>query len=386
MKRGLLIVVIMGIMLLFAGVAMAVKGPCSDCHTMHYSQTPWPSDWQSTGGPFDFLLGGTCIGCHSGSSANPVKTLSGGSKVPVVLFTDTCPSDQGPGVTLAGGNFCWVDDDVGSREDEKGHNVAGIVGVDSNLGYDPPGWDPSYTSGFTFGQVTGGDNASWSEQLTCAGTFGCHGFHTPKGVGGSHHNNKGADPSTNSYGKVPATGTDNCGGYYRFLANIQGGEDGDWEYTANESDHNEYKGANITSGRNVEDPTGPPGDQTTISYLCAECHGVFHSRITDQDPYSTPYLRHPTDTVLPASGEYQYYNPDNSNVYSIEAPVARVTIPDSPSNIVTPGTDIVMCLSCHRAHGSPYNDILRWDYSQIIAGQGTEDKGCFVCHTQKNAD
>ncbi|HIC92409.1 MAG TPA: hypothetical protein EYP21_10200 [Syntrophaceae bacterium] len=55
-----------------------------------------------------------------------------------------------------------------------------------------------------------------------------------------------------------------------------------------------------------------------------------------------------------------------------------------PSQTVTPGTDQVMCLSCHRAHGSPYADMLRWNYSHMIAGDTTKSGGCFTCHTQKN--
>ena len=73
------------------------------------------------------------------------------------------------------------------------------------------------------------------------------------------------------------------------------------------------------------------------------------------------------------------------------APVARPTVPATSSSTVVAGGAgdtgaIVMCLSCHRAHGSPENDLLRWDYSSIQAGTGTNDNGCFVCHTTKNND
>ncbi|MCK4488054.1 MAG: hypothetical protein KAU38_15015, partial [Desulfobacterales bacterium] len=43
---------------------------------------------------------------------------------------------------------------------------------------------------------------------------------------------------------------------------------------------------------------------------------------------------------------------------------------------------IVMCLSCHRAHGTPNNDLLRWAYT-MDAGSGTDNGGCFICHTTK---
>jgi len=71
--------------------------------------------------------------------------------------------------------------------------------------------------------------------------------------------------------------------------------------------------------------------------------------------------------------------------YNPQAPVARVSAPGAISDVVVPGTDAVMCLSCHVAHASPYPDMLRWNYTQMIAGGGGADgQGCFVCHTQKD--
>ncbi|TSA13704.1 MAG: hypothetical protein D4R73_00455 [Deltaproteobacteria bacterium] len=55
-----------------------------------------------------------------------------------------------------------------------------------------------------------------------------------------------------------------------------------------------------------------------------------------------------------------------------------------PAGTVAAGIDIVTCLSCHRAHASAYPDILRWDYSTMIANGGSLSTGCFVCHTTKD--
>jgi hypothetical protein len=65
----------------------------------------------------------------------------------------------------------------------------------------------------------------------------------------------------------------------------------------------------------------------------------------------------------------------------------RVSDIGAPSSVVTPGTDIVMCLSCHMAHASPYPHMLRWDYSEMITGNGeaVSGKGCFVCHSSKGS-
>jgi len=64
--------------------------------------------------------------------------------------------------------------------------------------------------------------------------------------------------------------------------------------------------------------------------------------------------------------------------------LVTVLISGTVSSVVTPGTDRVMCLSCHRAHGSPYLDMLRWDYNTMIAADSTKSGGCFICHTNKN--
>ena len=377
-KWSWLTVVIVGVMLLFSGVAVAkVSGPCADCHTMHFSQTPWPSEW-GTSGPNDALLVDDCVGCHSGATA--LKGTS--NEIPVVLRT-TEPSGTGPGKSLAGGDFYWVN----KGDSTKGHDVIDLPDIseqDSIIGgLTPPGWDPNATPGeLGDGKIAGGA-ASWTSQLTCAGTYGCHGRHdetTNAGaIRGAHHGddsclkpgsvkqaNQGADITTS----------------YRWLGGIEGIEDPDWEWTATDgsTDHNQYKGVNGNSNY---------GDKTTISYLCAQCHGYFHSDIGGP---SSPWTRHPTDIVLPSdtSKEYYKYNggTGSDNDYSVVAPVGSTTFTDNgnPEAKITPGStdSIVLCVSCHRAHGTEYDDLLRWCYDTMIAGQSsTPNEGCFICHTTK---
>ena len=123
-----------------------------------------------------------------------------------------------------------------------------------------------------------------------------------------------------------------------------------------------------------------------MSGFCATCHGNFHTLSGPGgdgigDDIISPFIRHPTDIVIKNEGEYQFYT-----TYDVTAPVGRTTVPDTSSSAVVPGTDVVMCLSCHTAHASDYPDMLRWDYSQMITattGPGA-GKGCFVCHTQKD--
>jgi len=193
----------------------------------------------------------------------------------------------------------------------------------------------------------------------------------PKGL---HHLNDSGDPKiVNSAAQ----------GWYRFLAGHQSGddygvagiEDDDWQATTSNSDHNEYLGK-------AEDKTSDGGFgnivENTMTAYCTGCHGIFHEQ-DNTAVGSSPWLRHPSDVVIPNSGEYSAYT-----TYDPQAPVARPDLSTiSDSSQVRPGTDLVMCLSCHRPHGSPYPDMLRWDYSNMVAG-GSGSGGCFTCHTQKN--
>jgi predicted CXXCH cytochrome family protein len=379
-KKFVITFLILLSVVLVSGSAFAVSGVCSNCHTMHYSQNGTVlSDW-GTSGPYGYLLLDSCIGCHSG----PTGSATNSHGAPIVLRTSGgAPAGQGRQYTLAGGDFYWVADSFGNT-DTMGHNVDGLASSDGLItpANTPPGWDPAATPGqLTDGQIAGGA-ATWGSQLKCAGQYGCHGNHSAAtadgGILGSHHSNTGLTATQ-------ADGATTVGGSYRFLGGINGLENSEWNWNETASTHNEYYGVDVNSNY---------ANKRTISYSCAQCHGVFHKTTGG----STPWLRHPTDIDLPA-GEYAYYNTDGlpassgavagNTDYSIEAPVGRTTVPATSSKDVDPSTntdDIVICLSCHRAHGSPEPDILRWTYTGMQAGSGTSDSGCFTCHTQKNAD
>jgi hypothetical protein len=176
---------------------------------------------------------------------------------------------------------------------------------------------------------------------------------------------------------------------------VKGYEVSDWQNT-DASHHNEYFGVEMPEGYtysgctvdchfNEDGLKGIRSPNNTMSGFCATCHGNFHGLSGSYgevagigDSTGGPFRRHPTDVVLPDSGEYSEYI-----TYSVEAPVARTSVPDSPDSVVTPGSDVVMCLSCHVAHASNYADMLRWDYSQMVAGGGGSG-GCFTCHTLKD--
>jgi len=317
------------------------EGECSECHTMHNSQDGQPVATDLSGNPveiaYERLLISSCLGCHSSDSSTTIGQIP-------IANTPSVNNLAEPTRPLAGGNFYYV-----ALDDASGHNVDSS-NPDDVFDFAPPGGD----------YPTGG---SYTGQLRCAGTRGCHGYNGGHGespgdsqfgaLDGAHHEDEG-----------PMDGT-TVGRSYRFLFGIVGKEDPDWEHDLDIASHNEYAGATGFSITN------------TVSFFCGECHGNYHGMA--EVGTDSPWFRHPTDTILPVgAGEYSLYNS-----YSLMAPVARqdpFNVPDASE--VTPGNDVVMCLSCHRAHGSPHYKMMRWDYKS--PDLATALSGCGVCHTAKN--
>ena len=345
-----------------------VSGQCSTCHTMHNSQNGVPMAYDAKGNsvaaPNEDLLRSDCVGCHSSTTAN--ETVKSGV-IPVVFDTAGYPSTP-----LAGGNFYYTSLG-GSANDSKGHNVAGIAAADSILINGPPGFKTGVAKPDGFIQSgSGWGITSWSgEQLNCAGAQGCHGDRSVENtssmsaVSGGHH---GDDSVIDGTTVVRS---------YRFLAGIKGVEMNtsghQWEQDANASYHNGYYGVADRSSTN------------TISYLCAECHGNFHSKTggTVTNGLGSPWLRHPTDVSLSllTDPDYDVYRVDIPVAYAGNDGSAPVTGTASPPDV----NGIVMCLSCHRAHGSDQPDLLRFNYTAgtTKAGQDTSKAnatGCLVCH------
>ena len=332
------------IFLCFAGAIMAwaaipQKGiPCSEaCH-----QGPEGGELKT-----EYQGHQGCVYCHSSSDSSTTYDLQLGAQhsitVPVVYYTGT----QEPTTYLAGGNFYLVSGG-GAGNDPKGHNVEGIAGPDSILTIVPGQ------------QIGGNDQLSISDCLDChlpflaglpwvpfvqeraGNVLICEDCHTP-----SHH----ADDS--------AVVVDGAGGWYRFLYEVKGVEDSDWEESVGSDAHNEYQGETIAYQNSVSDKG------------CA-CHGQYHAlRNPGGVGTGSQWFKHPSDITLPSDEDKEYRN---YTIYSPEAPVARPDLSGytGPISSVSPGTDQVMCLSCHRVHGSPYAKILRWDFN-----------GCIICHTEK---
>ena len=344
--------------MLFASVVDArVKGKCKDCHSMHYSNEGKEMTYGNRQGPFPALTQGGCIGCH-GQNPNGTKSIitNGKTRIPQILHH--LQNDN-----LAGGNFYYVADEY-NPDYSKGHNIKGISRQE-NPPMDVP---PAFMKNVLIPGGTGPAYWPGQQQLTCAGTWGCHGNRTIEDPGSSIHGAHHADDSIIDGSTV--------GKSYRFLYGIQGKEHRDWEYMASITNHNGYRG-------NIDHVA-----IDTISYLCGECHGKFHPNpnlggITEVGhAYNSVWHRHPSDISFNtvhggfANSEYEGYIQ-----YSLDTPVAFEKPTGSEDSVNA--DSIIMCLSCHRSHASRYTNILRWDYANMTAQDNKARTGCITCHTKK---
>lgn len=404
MKKLLIVLLVVAAsMMLVSGLAYAkVKGQCAECHTMHNSQNGVPmgvannvgwSGGSLIGDDADYeakghLLIADCIGCHTNAAdgATIIVAGSGGNTIPIVYN----PIGLIESNMLAGGNFYYLD-----LADANGHNV--INHADAVLPHGPG--LPEHFAGLAppGGHCAGSCHNTLYYPVRSGNTItGCQGCHYET----FHHADPGAYTGSvilNS-GGVPTgivKADPSIDPTYRFLTGhhyngrvsggvvvtspgvfVEGVEDANWEFgsykitTTAAGDHNKY----LSTAGSV-----PPGivnsSNRSISAFCAACHEDFH--VEQKGGYAgSQWVRHPVDALLPGTGEYAAY--DYMTAYSTEAPVAFTT-PSAPAA----GTGAVMCVSCHRTHGSPNADMLRWDYStQVAAGGGSG--GCFTCHTKKD--
>jgi len=214
---------------------------------------------------------------------------------------------------------------------------------------------------------------------------GCEACHVPR-----HHAN-----GTNSV-------VGQAEGWYRFLGSamyrasndemvtptgVVGIEDDDWEQTVGATDHNVYQGAvgygNAGAGAGLADGS--------IGQVCVGCHGQFHHAYTGDAnadsgmmDASGAWIRHPADVLIPDIGEYSTFTS-----YDPLPPVGVVNVTAGDANFqnINKSRNVVNCISCHRAHGSPYPDMLRWDYANgCNTSVENSDCGCFTCHTSKDGN
>ena len=345
--RKVLFTVLIACCLVVVGNGLAnayVQGVCSNCHTMHNSQNGSPMAYDASGNPLaspqGHLTRSTCIGCHNGTLQSKVTGVT-----PPNIFGATTTS------MTAGGTF----NSAVATADVKRHVPTDVVSGGTTAAYATNGI-PGYTG--TFGLTVA--------NFTCAGTTGCHGNHTAglttsdAGIRGFHHNkaNSAYRYLTLHSGNTAVTGIGSSDWEATLIAN--GGASGD---------HNVYSSSS-----------------TGISKLCADCHGGFHGSSTADTTVSngSAWIRHPVDLNISTNltGGLSSIAADFINTpVGFASLTGRTTTESAASvtSVITGGNAQVVCVSCHRAHGTANDYILRFAYSGMTAGGGGTT-GCLNCH------
>jgi predicted CXXCH cytochrome family protein len=198
-----------------------------------------------------------------------------------------------------------------------------------------------------------------------AANLGCSSCHDPHGQADGGTLN-GALPISvsGSYGDQPADPTTSQAGNYRLLF-----------------DSNQVGFANDAP---IARASGYDGKSTQygsgMSGWCANCHGDFYA--------TTAATMHPTDISVPltynnyvatgnftgtAAAAYDPLVPFERGVTTGSWDLPDPTDPLTAGAGAVEGVSSVMCLSCHRAHASAFENALRWDPSaEFIAESWTE--------------
>ncbi|MDA8324609.1 MAG: hypothetical protein M0033_00155 [Nitrospiraceae bacterium] len=371
-KIALIFMAAAALVFAFSGAAFAFHDGgvayCEGCHTMHNSLGGVSNSvggWGTPGADHNqYLLKGTdpsstCLNCHShkGASYNIMST-DGSSYTP-------------------GGDFYWLSqtytyspwagNTVTSQGQNHGHS---IVAADFGLSTDTT---------LTVQPGAGTQGTYYASNLAC------NSCHNPHGrVNGGTRNGQKPVGASGSYGTAPITGTIN--GNYRLLADTYyqpgdpsiydpapsgiAGYPQAWTYIANAP-----VAVTAKTFREVEG-LGTAGISHTdygsgIAEWCANCHQGF---LNNDATGTTGTHRHPAgDSATLGSTIAGFYN-EYVSTGNITGTSANAYLPLVPfergkgatlSSTSTAGPDgtnaAVMCLSCHRAHASAFDEMTRWD-------------------------
>ena len=322
--------VLAGILTLgFGNAALAFHGGgvahCDGCHSMHNSPE------NPSAGRSDLLIGNgpssTCLSCHAraGRSYN-IKSSNGSSYTP-------------------GGDYFWLTasysnvvrgNTVNNDPDNTGHNV---VATDYGLNQD-------------------GTNLRAPGGLYPSSALGCTSCHDPHGQanGGTAG---GAPPISvsGSYGDEPPAGTQ--AGNYRLLS-----EDVATAPIA------------VTAGFGETDTSHPAYGQG-MSEWCGGCHTQYaglqagkhvngaDAILNGESSNYNSYVATGDFTGTQATSFLQFVQFERGTDVraDLAAAVTSTQGPDASAN--------VLCLTCHRAHASAFNNAGRWDFETDFLAHST---------------
>lgn len=287
-----------------AGVAY-----CGGCHTMHNSQEGALIDSASATGNSYLLKKGTpsdtCLSCHAGYGQLTTDGLS-----------------LGPG-----GDFYWMKTDVSYV----GHSGSTTTVLARKHGHNLNAPGNALSEDTTLTTAPGG-----TYDATYMGCNSCH------------------DPHGNANFRL-------LYGIGETAANYPGGYD--FTDGAPVAIGGSRKTKLADSG--AEKYAQHVGYQSGMSGWCANCHPNFHSGMTSN-------LVHPTGQNLGTdiANNYNAYVTTGTLTGDVSASYLGLVPFEDAANTTTTSTagptatSKVMCLTCHRAHASPYPDAGRWDFAQ----------------------
>ena len=361
-KLSLILVAAAAVVFGLSGISFAFHSggvaECTGCHQMHNAAT---ANLTIAGDPSS-----TCLTCHGESGQSSYHVATKTSEMPA----GTPPNNEGPG-----GDFGWLNKTyypvvrgsvVSNFGQRHGHNITAAFYDTGYLAADP---DNPTAPGGSFSTA----------QLGCTS---CHDMHG-KGrwtTAGTYSKTSGAIYTSGSYGAVPSTfstGELLSTGVYRLLR-------------ANESFGGiTFPGTPPVAVVNSSYNRSEFFTQTRTAYgsgmsdFCGTCHPDMHS--------TAGKLRHPTGTVMAGSIQANYNSyvktgnmtGTNANSYLSLVPfeegltysTANITtmkahaqtndsVLQGPGGGTVPATATIMCLSCHRAHATAWESMLKWDPSQ----------------------
>jgi len=360
-KLSLILVAAVAVVFGLSGISFAFHSggvaECTGCHQMHNAKTA------------NLTIGvdpsSTCLECHGESGQSSYHVATPTAQMPA----GTPPNNEGPG-----GDFGWLNKTyypsvrnsvTTNYGNHHGHNIV-AAGYDS--GYLQADADNPTAPGGTFPAA----------QLGCTS---CHDMHG-KGrwtTAGTYSKTSGAIWTSGSYGSLPTvSGSENLStGVYRLLR-AQDTVDG------------------VTFGATPPVAVANSGynrseffTQTRTAYgsgmsdFCGTCHPDMHT--------TSGILRHPTGQVMAGSIQANYnsyvktgnmtgsattsylslvpfeegltYSTANINTMKSHAQTNDSNL-NGPGSGTVPATATIMCLSCHRAHATAFESMLKWDSSQ----------------------
>jgi hypothetical protein len=334
---------------------------CSGCHSMHSPNALGTS-----------LLTGqdqssTCLNCHTATLSFQV-----GQSYHISTTDTLMPAGTAPGNLTPGGDFGWLK---------------------KTYSWTPPwtGATPETEEGETHGHnIVAGDFGFIADTTTTspggtypAGSLGCTSCHDPHGKYRRLANDTIVLPTptgtsavtigSGSYESSPVPGTGEAVGAYRLLAGNNYQTDG-VTFTGNPSavaPDTYNRSESVTQTRVAYGHVGATGNQAWGNW-CATCHGSMHS--------SSGYV-HPTDQNLTGITTLATYNAyvksgdlsgSAASSYLSLVPFTEVSTSNYASLATHAKSDDtylngplsgaqVSCLSCHRAHASGFEYMMRWN-------------------------